>query len=91
MFTNGFVSVKKGKQFTVHMVVNLAGLAPDRYIFHAVAETMESHESYVWLDTVPRAFILEIIEDLDARRRGSWTKKTWGNVRLRDIDLKEDI
>ena len=88
MFTNGFISVKRGEKFIIPMIINLAGLAPDRYIFHAVTETMESHESYVWQDTVPGAFILEIIEDPNARRRGSWTKKTWGNVRLKDIELK---
>ena len=74
----------------IPMAINLAGLAPDRYIFHAVTETMESHESYVWQDTVSGAFILEIIEDPNARRRGSWTKKTWGNVRLKDIQINVD-
>ena len=91
MFTNGFISVKKGEPFTVPMIINLLGLAPDRYIFHAVTETMESHESYVWQDTVPRAFILEIIADIETHRRGSWSKKTWGNVRLMDIEIKSEL
>ena len=91
MFTNGFISVKKGEPFTVPMIINLSGLAPDRYIFHAVTETMESHESYVWQDTVPRAFILEIIADIETHRRGSWSKKTWGNVRLMDIEIKSEL
>ena len=90
MFTDGFISVKKGENFAVPMTINLSGLAPDRYIFHAVAETMESRESYVWQDTVANAFILEIIADIDARRRGSWKKKTWGNVRLKDIQINVD-
>ena len=90
MFTDGFISVRKEEKFTVPMTLNLSGLAPDRYIFHAVAETMESRESYVWQDTVANAFILEIIADIDARRRGTWTKKTWGNVRLKDIQINVD-
>ena len=72
------------------MTLNLSGLAPDRYIFHVVTETMESHESYVWQDTISNAFILEIIADLNAQRRGTWTKKTWGNVRLKDIRILSD-
>ena len=91
MFTDGFISVNKGEDFAVFMTLNLSGLAPDRYIFHAVAETMESRESYVWQDTVSKAFILDIIADIDARRMGNWTKKTWGNVRLNDIRIKSYI
>ena len=87
MFTDGFISVNKDQNFEIPMTLNLSGLAPDRYIFHAVTETMESHESYVWQDTVSNAFILEIIADLSSRRRGNWTKKTWGNVRLKDIRI----
>lgn len=90
MFTDGFISVNRGKIFAVPMTINLSGLAPDRYIFHAVAETMESRESYVWQDTVSNAYILEIIADLNNRRRGTWTKKTWGNVRLKDIRIRDD-
>ena len=59
MFTEGFVSVKKGENFAVPLTINLSGLAPDRYIFHAVAKTMESRESYVWLDTVSNAIFLK--------------------------------
>ena len=88
MFTDGFISVKKGENFAVPMTINLSGLAPDRYIFHAVAETMESRESYVWQDTVSKAFILEIIPDFNARRMGTWNKKNWGNVRMEDIRLR---
>ena len=51
---------------------------------------MELYESYVWQDTVPRAFILEVIADIGARQRGTWNKKTWGNVRLKDIRIKAD-
>ncbi len=90
MFTDSSVSVKKGEAFEVPMTLNLSGLAPDRYIFHAVAETMELYESYVWQDTVPRAFILEVIADIGARQRGTWNKKKWGNVRLKDIRIKAD-
>ena len=90
MFTDGSISVKKGDLFTVPMSLDLSGLVPDRYIFHAAVETMEAYETYAWQDTVSHAFTLEILADPASRKLGIWAPKTWGNVKLRDIRIRPD-
>ena len=90
MFTDKEISVNKGESFTVPMSLDLSGLAPDRYIFHAVAETLESYETYAWQDSVSHAFTLEILADPDSRKMGIWATRSWGNVKLKDIRIRAD-
>ena len=82
MFADRPISVRKDSIVSIQMMLNFSGLAPDRYIFHVVAETLESFESYTWQDTVFHACVIEVIEDPECQRISTWNTKTWGNVRL---------
>lgn len=88
MFADKEIAAKEGDKFEVPMSLNLSGMAPGRYSFNVVAETLESFESYEWQDTVFRAFVLEIIEDPTIQRMSVWNTKTWGHVRLQDVNVK---
>ena len=89
MFTDREISVNKDEIFYVSLRLNLSGLAPGRYIFHVVAETMESLDSYVWQDTVNHAFSLEVVEDSGIQKLCTWNTNSWGYVKLKDVIMRK--
>lgn len=91
MFADQEISVRTGATFAVTMTLNLSGLAPDQYIFHAVAESLESFESYAWQDTIFHAFVLEVISNPDIQKMIVWQTRTWGNVKLSDVKIGDHL
>lgn len=90
MFSDREISVFKNEAFSVSMGLNLNGLAAGRYVFHAVAETLESFESYAWQDTVFHAFVLEVIDNPAIQKMCLWNTKTWGYVKLNNISVRKN-
>lgn len=85
MLADRDISVREGDMFAIPMTLNLSGFAPNRYIFHVVAQSHGYLETVVWQDAIFRAFVLEVLADPKDDRMRAWYTSMWGNVRLQAV------
>ena len=83
------ISVDKDTVNEYKTILDLSGLGPDHYIFHVGIHTSETYESFVWQDTVYRAFVLEVVSNPNAPKLAEWNIKSWGHVKLHEAIIEK--
>lgn len=89
VFSNTFISGKKGEMIDLTFSFPTANLASGLYKCAAIAFTTDGYGNQVVDDRVAPALVFELLEAEE--NKTSWLHQWWGHVRFDDIEMKKTV
>ncbi len=87
MQTQDFISASKGEPLSLDLTFDAKGLAPSKYLVKMLAYKQLENHTQVICDSVERAFLFEIIDDL--LNSEAWSSQYFGHVQLKDVKIEK--